>query len=146
MGGFVRNAAPRAGNDAETAIVCTEASSIQRGKNMNTRTKTLLMAGALIAAASAMSSQAADPSVASPTTVDAPPATADQLITTQVQDVLRNDPRLSGEIGVETHDGEVTLNGLVTTSGEADRAGRDAESVEGVRALHDDLKAYVGQH
>jgi osmotically-inducible protein OsmY len=113
---------------------------------MNTRTKTLLMAGALIAAASAMSSQAADPSVASPTTVEAPPATADQLITTQVQDVLRNDPRLSGEIGVETHDSEVTLDGLVTTSGEADRAGRDAESVEGVRAVHDNLKAYVGQH
>jgi osmotically-inducible protein OsmY len=111
---------------------------------MNTRMKTFLMAGALIAAATTVNAQAVDQSDSSQAIASGQPATQDQLITTAVQEKLRNDPSLSGEIGVETNDGDVSLNGLVVTPGEADRAELDALSIDGVKNVENYLKVQVG--
>jgi hypothetical protein len=70
--------------------------------------------------------------------------TEDQLITEDVADAIGNDPRISGYVGVETRRNDVTLTGLVTTPGQADRAGRDARSVDGVRDVHNHIRAKVG--
>lgn len=104
---------------------------------MNTRMKMILKAAALIAAASTLGSQAADQKD--------PSQGEDQRITNEVMNKLSNDPRLSGKVGVETDRGQVTLTGLVTTSGEADRAERDAESVDGVTAVSNQVNALVGK-
>jgi osmotically-inducible protein OsmY len=72
-------------------------------------------------------------------------AAEDDLITHEVVLELARDPRLSGHIGVETQSSDVTLSGLVTTPGQADRAGRDAHRVEGVRNVRNDLRSRVGE-
>jgi hypothetical protein len=76
--------------------------------------------------------------------VTAPYMTEDQRITSDVVDVLANDPRLSGKIGVETRNNDVTLSGVVTTPGQARRAARDAQGVYGVRNVTNDLGTRVG--
>jgi osmotically-inducible protein OsmY len=78
-------------------------------------------------------------------TVSAQSATADQRIKSDVEAKLANDPRLSGEIGVEIHGDEVTLTGIVTTPGEADSAALDAQSVDGVSNVQSNLRAQVGE-
>jgi osmotically-inducible protein OsmY len=114
---------------------------------MNTHMKKIVLAGALIAAASAVSAQAADQTAASPpTTVYGQRVTEDQRIKQDVENKIASDPHLNGIVGVETKDGTVTLSGLVTTDGQADRAGRDAESVEGVREVDDGVNAKVGKN
>ena len=123
---------------------------------MNTRLRTIITAGALIAAASAMASQAqsAAAMASGPATNDntaivitAEPdaATDDQAITRAVEDKLRNDPGLEGNIQVITDGNEVTLNGTVTTPGEADRAERDARSIDGVQNVNNYLRMRVGE-
>jgi hypothetical protein len=79
-----------------------------------------------------------------PITVTAPYMTEDQRITGNVVEVLADDPRLSGRIGVETRDNDVTLSGVVTTPGQARRAARDAQAVYGVRNVTNDLGTRVG--
>jgi hypothetical protein len=79
-----------------------------------------------------------------PIVVTAPYQTEDQRITSDVVDVLANDPRLSGKIGVETRYNDVTLSGIVTTPGQARRAARDAQGVYGVRNVTNDLATRVG--
>jgi osmotically-inducible protein OsmY len=127
-----------------------------RGKNMNTRMKTILMAGALIAAASTLSSQAADQAAstqaADQSKYPAPGSAAqianDQRITSDVQTELSNDQRLygPGEIGVTTErDGKVTLKGNVITPNESDNAVSDAHSVDGVTGVKNKLRVDVGQ-
>jgi osmotically-inducible protein OsmY len=113
---------------------------------MNTRMKKIVMAGALIAAASVLSSQAADQSDAIPATVNGQPASEDQRINNEVMNKLSEDSRLSGKIGTTTEGGEVTLNGLVSTWGEAQRAERDAERVEGVTEVHNHINALAGKN
>jgi osmotically-inducible protein OsmY len=116
---------------------------------MNTRMKKIVMAGALIAAASAVSAQAADQSATSPTIVNGQRETPDQRITNDVVDKLSNDPRLSrdsnGDLGVETERGVVDLSGVVTTPGDKDRAESDARSVDGVKDVNDNVRARVGE-
>jgi hypothetical protein len=79
-----------------------------------------------------------------PITVTAPYMTEDQRITGDVVDTLANDPRLSGKIGVETRNNDVTLSGVVTTPGQARRAQRDAQGVYGVGNVTNDLGTRVG--
>jgi osmotically-inducible protein OsmY len=72
-------------------------------------------------------------------------STEDQLITNEVVNTLANDPRLSGYIGVETRNREVSLYGRVTTPGQVERAERDARSVDGVRDVHNYVRPKVGE-
>ena len=81
---------------------------------------------------------------APPITVTAPYMTEDRRITSDVVDVLANDSRLAGKIGVETRDRDVTLSGVVTTPGQVRRAARDAQGVYGVRNVTNDLGTRVG--
>jgi osmotically-inducible protein OsmY len=110
---------------------------------MSTRTK-ILMAGALIAAASTLSAQAADQGDTSPTPVYGERATEDQRINNEVVNTIANDPSLSGQIGVETEHGDVTLTGRVVTPGQVDRAGFDARSVDGVGDVQNLVTPRVG--
>ena len=75
--------------------------------------------------------------------VDAP-RSLDQAITNDVVDRLATDPRISGNIGVSTYNSKVELTGRVTTSGQAEIAGRDARSVDGVLDVQNNLQARVG--
>ena len=77
-------------------------------------------------------------------TVEAPVLTEDQAITEDVVDVLASNPHLSGTIGVETRDNDVTLSGSVTTPGQVRRAIRDTKSVAGVRTVNNELRSKVG--
>jgi len=81
---------------------------------------------------------------APPITVTAPPLTQDERITSDVIDVLANDPRLTGRIGVETFRNNVELSGIVTNSGQATIAGRDAQSVPGLMEVRNGLRTRVG--
>jgi osmotically-inducible protein OsmY len=144
--------ARQAGNHAETPGARNEGASIPTSisevKNMNTRMKTLLVAGALIAATSTLSSQAADQAASSPAADQgATPAVAvspEQRIKSDVEAQLATDPRLSGEIGVQVQGDVVTLTGIVTTTGEADTAALDALSVDGVNNVQNNLRSWVG--
>ena len=76
--------------------------------------------------------------------VTAPPLSADAAINGDVVDTLATDPRLSGRIGVETHGRRVELTGVVTTSGQARVAAREALGVPGVREVDNQLRTRVG--
>jgi hypothetical protein len=82
--------------------------------------------------------------VAPAITVTAPYLTEDQRITSDVVDAIAADPRVSGRIGVETRDNEVTLSGSTTTSGQARHAERDARGVAGVRNVTNEIRPRVG--
>jgi len=65
----------------------------------------------------------------------------DSTITTKVKAALFDDERLSGfAISVETFEGEVTLTGAVNTVGEKVHATGVAESVRGVKNVHNLLE------
>ena len=68
----------------------------------------------------------------------------DDAITRNVVDVLVNDSRLAGRIGVQTVDQEVELTGIVTSPGQWRQAERDAKSVYGVRHVHNKLATRIG--
>ena len=76
--------------------------------------------------------------------VTAPSLTEDEAINRDVVDTLASDPRLSGRIGVETYDRRVELTGVVTTSGQARIAARDALGVAGVREVDSQLRTRIG--
>jgi osmotically-inducible protein OsmY len=77
-------------------------------------------------------------------TIYADRATESQLITRDVVDEIARDPQISGYVGVETRHNDVTLSGLVTTPGQAERAARDARRVDGVRNVSNNVRARVG--
>jgi hypothetical protein len=77
-------------------------------------------------------------------TVEAPLLTEDQAITADVVDRLAGDPWLSGRIGVETRNNDVTLSGTVTTPGQVRRAINDTKTVAGVRTVNNELRSRVG--
>lgn len=68
----------------------------------------------------------------------------DERIQAQVMDRLASHPRLSGKIGVESHDAVVTLTGYTTTAGQAYRAGREAGSVMGVKHVQNEIRPRIG--
>jgi osmotically-inducible protein OsmY len=114
---------------------------------MNIQMKKIVMAGALIAAASAVSAQAADASAATRQPWWAEQAADDQRINDAVIAAIANDSSLDGQIVVHTEgDGQVTLTGVLSTPGQIERARRDAESVAGVRDVDDQVNALVGQN
>ena len=77
-------------------------------------------------------------------TVEAPLLTEDQAITADVVDRIAGDPWISGRIGVETRDNDVTLSGTVTTPGQVRRAINDTKTVPGVRTVNNELRSRVG--
>ncbi|MCB1896675.1 MAG: BON domain-containing protein [Zoogloeaceae bacterium] len=71
---------------------------------------------------------------------DAGQVVADAAITTAVKAELINDERIDAlEIDVDTKDGEVTLSGTAPDDAARDQAERLAESVEGVKEVHNKL-------
>jgi osmotically-inducible protein OsmY len=86
-----------------------------------------------------------DRSVAQPPiTVETRRLSNDERIQAQVMDKLASNERLSGKIGVESHDAVVRLSGWTTTVGQAYRAGRDAGSVMGVKYVQNEIRPRVG--
>jgi BON domain-containing protein len=81
-----------------------------------------------------------------PIVVTAPPATSDELVNDAVVDTLANDSRLSGRIGSDTFNGNVTLNGRVGTPFQAQLAEQDARSVDGVNDVDNRIRPVVGEH
>jgi len=78
-----------------------------------------------------------------PITIEERRLTLDERIQGNVMDVLLSQD-LSGKIGVESQDAVVTLTGYTTTVGQAQRAGRYAASVEGVKAVQNQIRPRVG--
>jgi hypothetical protein len=76
--------------------------------------------------------------------VTAPRMTEDQLITRDVVDRIATNPNISGRIGVETYNRDVTLTGRTVTQGQADRAEREAKSVAGVDDVNNLIRPRVG--
>ena len=76
--------------------------------------------------------------------VTRPRLTRDQRIQADVIDVLTRNPHLSGMIGVVSDNAVVTLTGYTATPGQAQRAGRYARGVEGVREVQNLIRARVG--
>ena len=68
----------------------------------------------------------------------------DERIQNDVMARLRAMQHIEGRIGVETQDSVVRLTGLVTTSGQAYRAGREARFAGGVVQVENDIRARVG--
>jgi osmotically-inducible protein OsmY len=68
----------------------------------------------------------------------------DERIQAQVMDKLASNSRLSGKIGVESHDAVVTLSGYTSTVGQAWRAGNEARGVIGVKYVENQIRPRVG--
>jgi osmotically-inducible protein OsmY len=115
-------------------------------KSMNTLTKKVLAAGALIVAASAASAQTTPGTITPPRAYDIESTPQDQRITQEVEQKIANDPRLEGDIGVETVNGKVTLKGTLETSEQVSMAQDDAASVDGVRDVDAQAAARVGKN
>ena len=77
-------------------------------------------------------------------TVEERRLTEDERIQAQVMDRLANAQRISGKIGVESHDAVVTLTGYTSTAGQAYRAGREAGSVMGVKYVQNEIRPRIG--
>lgn len=71
--------------------------------------------------------------------------TSDQAITDDVGSAIASDPRISGNIGVDTFNSEVTLTGRVTTPVQRDWADQDAKGVGGVNNVDNQLRTRVGE-
>ena len=68
----------------------------------------------------------------------------DTRIQDEVMARLRAMEHIEGRIGVETRDSVVRLTGLVTTSGQAYRAGREARNAAGVAQIDNEIRSRVG--
>lgn len=68
----------------------------------------------------------------------------DERIQLVVMDRLASNPRLSGQIGVESRDSVVTLSGWTRTSGQAWHAEREARSVSGVKYVQNHIRPRIG--
>jgi hypothetical protein len=77
-------------------------------------------------------------------TITKPRLTEDQRIQAEVMERLAGNPRLTGKIGVESHDSVVHLSGYLSTSGQVWHAERDARSIRGVRAVVNEIRPKVG--
>jgi hypothetical protein len=87
----------------------------------------------------------ADNSVGQPgITVEERRLSEDERIQAVVMDRLANAPNISGKIGVESSGSIVTLSGYTVTAGQAQRAGRAAGSVIGVKYVQNQIRPRVG--
>ena len=80
----------------------------------------------------------------SPLVVEERRLSEDERIQSVVMDALAHDARLSGKIGVESHASVVRLTGWTRTVGQAERAGRMARGVTGVRYVENLIRPRVG--
>lgn len=76
--------------------------------------------------------------------ITAPRLSEDELLRNAVMDRLASDRTLAGKVGVETYRHTVSLTGRVTTTGQVERAGTLARSVDGVWRVDNYLLARVG--
>ena len=83
-------------------------------------------------------------SVAPAITIEEQRLTEDQRIQAVVMDRLAQAQNISGKIGVESRDSVVTLSGWTTTAMQADRAGRTARGVIGVKYVENQIRARIG--
>jgi BON domain len=81
----------------------------------------------------------------SPIIVTAPRASDDVLITDDVVDRIATDRRVSGNIGVDTFRGQVTLTGRTGGTVQKDFADQDAKSVDGVNEVENYIRPRVGE-
>ncbi len=67
---------------------------------------------------------------------------SDSMITTSVKEKLAQDVRMGTLTGIEvnTTKGEVTLAGKAHSQQEKDRVGQVVSGIDGVKAVHNDLK------
>ena len=70
--------------------------------------------------------------------------TEDERIQAEVMDRIAANPRLGGQIGVESRDSVVRLSGWTRTVGQARHAENDARSVYGVKYVQNEIRARVG--
>ena len=73
--------------------------------------------------------------------VTAPRITEDQRITEDVVDRIASDPKITGQVGVETYRNTVTLTGKVRSPQQVDQAATDARSVPGVREVNNEIRS-----
>lgn len=73
--------------------------------------------------------------------VTAPRLTEDQRITDDVVDRIASDPKITGQVGVETYRNTVTLTGKVRSPQQVDQAATDARSVPGVREVNNEIRS-----
>ena len=78
-------------------------------------------------------------------TVTAQRSGSDQRINASVVAAIAGDGRISGHIGVDTLNANVTLTGRVMTPAMAERAASDARSVDGVADVTNYIRARVGE-
>lgn len=86
------------------------------------------------------SSEAREPRIE----VTRPRLTRDQRLQGDVIEALARDTSLSGRIGVVSEEAVVTLTGYTLTPGQADRAGRTARGIEGVRGVFNHIRPRIG--
>jgi len=79
-----------------------------------------------------------------PVTVEQRRLSNDERIQSQVMDKIASARNISGKIGVESYNAVVTLTGYTTTTAQADRAGRYAGSVMGVKYVQNDIRSRMG--
>jgi osmotically-inducible protein OsmY len=72
------------------------------------------------------------------------PTDNDAAINADVRDNIASDPYISGHIDASTRNSDVTLQGLVSTPGQVDRAGYRAREVDGVGDIDNQVRARVG--
>jgi hypothetical protein len=70
--------------------------------------------------------------------------TEDERIQAVVMDRIAANPRLSGQVSVQSNDRVVRLSGWTRTVGQAWQAERDARSVLGVRYVRNEIRPRVG--
>jgi hypothetical protein len=98
----------------------------------------------VITTSGAVAVPVADRSVSQPAiTVEQQRMTEDARLQSLVMDKLAAS-NLSGKIGVESHGSVVTLSGWTTTAGQADRAGRYARGVIGVKYVQNEIRPRIG--
>ena len=68
----------------------------------------------------------------------------DDRITSEVIGNIAADPNINGIVGVQTENSVVTLDGRVSTPGQALRAGYDAHRADGVSEVQNRLRTRVG--
>jgi len=104
--------------------------------------ETLVPGEEIVAPAEAPAVRASAPQP--PVIVEERHLTLDERIQGDVMDKLAAAPHISGKIGVESHDAVVRLTGYTLTAGQADRAGRYAGSVMGVRYVQNEIRPRIG--
>jgi hyperosmotically inducible protein len=67
-------------------------------------------------------------------------AAEDAAITAKVKTAIaKDDPALAIDVNVDTNDGEVMLSGFVDSDAERAKAAKAADSIDGVRKVHNEL-------